>query len=88
MKPNDRPKRTVDVKCFLTKNGIREAHLVKGQGCFCFEGKATNNWISHTVEVLFLSDLTFDQWMRTFKAMNDNPANNAIIRKSGGKSAS
>ena len=82
MNPQDRPKRTSDVGRFLARNGIREAHLVKGPGYFCFEGKATDDWIGHTVEVPFLSDLTCDQWLRTFKAMDDNPANSAGIRKS------
>lgn len=82
MKPEDRPKRTSDVARFLAQSGIRDAHLVKGPGYFCFEGKATKDWIDHTVEVPFLNDLTCGQWLRTFKAMNDNPANSASVRKS------
>gem|GEM_PF-6163133 len=77
----DRPKRTSDVSRFLAQNGIREARLVKGPGYFCFEGKATDDWIDHTVEVPFLGDLTYDQWLRTFRAMNDNPANRTSVRK-------
>lgn len=82
MKPEDRPKRTSDVERFLTKNGLRGVRLVKGPGYFCFEGTPTDDWIDHTVEVPFLSNMTCDQWLRTFKAMNDNPANSASVRKS------
>lgn len=81
MKPDDRPKRTSDVDRFLVKNGFREAHLIKGPGYFCFEGKATDDWIDHTVGVTFLADMTCDQWLRTFKAMNDNPTNSIRVRK-------
>ncbi len=80
MKPEDRPKRTSDVNRFLARSGIRDAHLVKGPGYFCFEGKATDDWIDHTVEMPFLSDMTCEQWLQTFKAMNDNPANRLSVR--------
>jgi hypothetical protein len=81
MKPQDRPKRTSDVVRFLAQNGLRGVKLMKGPGYFCFEGKPTDDWIDHTVEVPFLSDMTYDQWLRTFKAMNDNPANSVSVRK-------
>lgn len=53
----------------------------RGPGYSCFEGKATEDWIDHTVEVPFLADLTCEQWLRTFRAMNNNPANSASVRK-------
>ena len=36
--------------------------------------------IDHTVEVSFLGDLTFDQWLQTFKSMDQNPANKRSVR--------
>jgi len=34
------------------------------------------------VEIPFLNDMTYDQWLRTFKAMNENPANRKSTRRS------
>ena len=75
MKPDDRPRRTAEVGRYVAQQGIRGVRLCKGPGYFCFEGTPTEDWRDHTVEVTFLSDMTLDEWFRTFKAMNENPAN-------------
>jgi hypothetical protein len=80
MEDNDYPKRTADISRFLARAGIRGVQLVKGPGYFCFEGTSTDDWIDHTVEVPFLADLTFQQWLQTFQAMDGNPANRKSIR--------
>ncbi len=79
MKPEDRPKRTRDVQMYLAQHGFKEVVLNKGPGYFCFEGKLTDGWVDHTVNVTFLADMTCDQWLRAFQAMNDNPANRQSI---------
>jgi hypothetical protein len=80
--PDDRPRRTADVQRYLARQGIKGIQVVKGPGYFCFEGKATEDWLNHTVEVFALGDMTYDQWLRTFKAMNENPANRKSTRRS------
>lgn len=80
MQAEARPKKTEDVSRYLAHAGVKGARLVKGPGYFCFEGDATEDWIDHTVEVTFLGDLTCDQWLQTFRAMDANPANHKSIR--------
>jgi hypothetical protein len=31
-------------------------------------------WLDHAVEVAFFGDLTFEQWLQTFRAMDSDPA--------------
>ena len=76
-----RPKRTSEVERYLAQAGIRGVQLFKGPGFFCFEGTPTDDWIDHTVRVMFLNDLTFEQWLQTFRAMDSNPANRESIIK-------
>jgi len=76
------PERTEEVVRYLKQLGIPGVKLVKGPGYFCFEGPATDDWINHTVEVPFPSELTLDQWSQTFRAMNDNPNNRSTVRAS------
>ena len=80
MDPSDRPGRTRDVRRYLAKHGIRDVCLLKGPGYFYFDGKPTEDWVHHTVDVSFLGDLTFDEWLRTDRAMDENPANRKSIR--------
>jgi hypothetical protein len=75
-----RPKKTEDVGRYLAQAGVKGVRLVKGQGYFCFEGDATEDWVDHTVEVTFLGDLTCEQWLQTFRAMDSNPANRKSVR--------
>lgn len=70
-----RPKASREIDAHLRRNGIRDAYLLKGQGICSFEGEATNDWIDHIVRVSFLGDLTLDQWLQTYQAMDSNPAN-------------
>jgi hypothetical protein len=80
MQGEARPKKTEEVSRYLAQAGVKGVRLVKGQSYFCFEGDATEDWIDHTVEVTFLGDLTCDQWLQTFRAMDANPANRKSIR--------
>ena len=80
MDSHQRPKRTNDVQRYFARAGVRNVHLVKGPGYFCFEGEATEDWINHTVEVPFLTDLTCEQWLQTFRAMDANPVNRKSVR--------
>ena len=80
MNAGDTHRRTRDVQRYLAKHGVRGVVLLKAPGYFCFEGDATGDWADHTVEVPFLSDMTFDQWLQTFKAMDQNPANSKTVR--------
>lgn len=82
MNPEDRPRRTADVQRYLGRHGFKGVRLVKGPGYFCFEGDPTEDWIDHTVEIPFLNDMSYDQWLRTFKAMNENPTNRKSTRRS------
>lgn len=74
------PKKTADVSRYLSHAGLPGVRLVKGPGYFCFEGDATDDWIDHTVEVPFLGDMTCEQWLQTFRAMDANPANRKSVR--------
>ena len=64
----------------MARAGVRGVRLVKGPGYFCFEGTPTEDWIDHTVEIMFLGDLTFEQWLQTFRVMDGNPANRRSVR--------
>ena len=81
MQSDGRPKRTSDVVRYLAQAGIRGVQLFKGPGYFCFEGKPTDDWIDHTVRVTFLNDLTLEQWLQTFRAMDSNPSNRQSVRQ-------
>ena len=80
MNANEYPTRSRDVLRYLAKHGVKGVQLFKGPGYFCFEGDATEDWADHTVSVPFLNGLTFDQWLQTFKAMDQNPANSKTVR--------
>lgn len=77
---NDRPSRTADVSRYWARAGVKGVRLLKGPGYFCFEGDPTENWIDHTVNVPVLADLTFEQWLATYRAMDSNPANHQSVR--------
>ncbi len=75
-----RPKRTSEVVAYIRRAGGKGVQLSKGQGVFCFEGPPTEDWIDHTVHVMFLADLTLEQWLQTFRAMDSNPANRRSVQ--------
>jgi len=49
----------------------RDESLREGDGYFYFGGGEAVNWLSPTVQVKRLSDLTLDQWLAEFDSLLD-----------------
>ncbi len=79
MKPEDRPRRACDVERFLAANGCRGVYVESDRGWIRFGGEPTADWRNHVVEVCFFNQLTCEQWLKAFRAMNDNPSNRRSV---------
>ena len=62
---NKYPRTTAEVSRILPEG----YDLVKGGGCFHFDGPDTNIWYSSTVYTHKLSDLTKQQWFDSFEEL-------------------